>query len=405
MDLIAVLMLLVGNASQSGELENLKKRIEDPPIFRTFGIKIRGGITGIVQGSLNNRKEFGGNGAAGEFSADLSLDGSIGDKGSFRLRFDFEHGPGLTDFPPVFTNPDGKTTGPNNDVETFMSEDILNEARYTHRLFGDFLEITLGKIDLTGYFDQNSYANDETFQYIAQAFNNNNAIDWGGSVNFFGVGAVLTAHPTRALAVTLGWFQGDKGYKSFFDRPFLAGQLSLTTHWAGREGNYRIYSWTRRTPHCRSTSDPTAFLSCDLISPIDQIRIKGGNTGVGLSLDQQLSDSLGFWTRLGFQDPDVSQFDKAFSVGLVASASAIGRPNDALGVAYGISFPSSSYEDATGFSDIEHYAEIYYKFVVSGDGSTTGFHLTPDLQIVVNPAGNGAVHPVFVPGLRAQFSF
>lgn len=398
-------MLLVCNASRGSEIENLKKKIEDLPILSTFGIKISGGLTGIFQGSLGNRKEFGGNGAGGDFSADLSLDGSIGDKGSFRLRFDIEFGSGLTDFPPVFTNPDENPTGPNNDVETFIPKDILNEAWYSRRLFGDYLEITLGKIDLTGYFDQNNYANKETIQYIAQAFNNNNAIDWGGSVNFFGLGIVLTAHPTKASAITLGWFQGDGSYKSFFDHPFLVGQLSFTAHWAGREGNYRFYGWGRLTPHCRNKSDPTVFLACDSVDSADQVRIGGSNIGAGVSLDQKLSGSVGFWARLGFQDPDVSQFDQAFSLGITVSGQLIGRSADVLGLAYGVGFPSSSYKNATGFSDVEHYIEIYYKFVVIGDGSTIGFHLSPDFQFVFNPEGNGSVHPVFVPGLRAQFHF
>jgi high affinity Mn2+ porin len=403
--LLVLFISLVCNTSKADEIEDLKKRAEDLPIFKAFGIKISGGLTGIFQGSLNNPKEFGGNGAAGEFSADLSLDGSIGDKRSFRLRFDFEHGAGLTDFPPVFTNPDGNTTGPNNDVETFIPRDVVNEAWYTHRLFGDFLEITLGKIDLTGYFDQNKYANKETFQYIAQTFNNNNAIDWGGSVNFFGLGIVLVAYPTKTSAISLGWFQGDGNYKSLFDHPFLMAQLSFTTHWAGREGNYRFYGWGRLTPHCMSKSDPTVFLDCSLVDSADQIRIEGRNVGVGASLDQQLSDSVGFWARMGFQDPHVSQFNSAFSVGVTTSGSPIGRPNDAIGIAYGIAIPSGDYKEATGFSEIEHYIEIYYKFVVTGDGSTTGFHLTPDFQLVANPGGDGSVHPVIVPGLRAQFHF
>lgn len=402
---MALLTLLVDSTSQADEIENLKKKIEDLPVFSTFGIKISGGITGIFQGSLGNQKEFGGNGVGGDFSADLSLDGSIGDKGSFRLRFDFEYGAGLTDFPPVFTSPDGNPTGPNNDVETFIPKDIVNEAWYSHRLFKDYLEITLGKIDLTGYFDQNNYANKETIQYIAQAFNNNNAIDWGGSANFFGLGIVLTAHPTKASAVTLGWFQGDGSYKSLFDHPFLIGQLSFTTRWAGREGNYRFYGWGKLTPHCRSKSDPTVFLGCESVDSADQVRIGGSNIGAGVSLDQKLSDSVGLWARLGFQDPDVSQFDKAFSLGISVSGQIIGRCADVLGLGYGVGFPSSSYKNATGFSDAEHYIEIYYKFVVIGDGSTIGFHLSPDFQLVFNPGGNGSVHPVIVPGLRAQFHF
>ncbi len=405
MVLLALLILLLDSPSQAGEIESLKKKVEGLPVLSTFGVKISGGLTGIFQGSLGNPKEFGGNGAGGDFSADLSLNGSVGDNGSFRLRFDFEYGAGLTDFPPVFTNPDENPTGPNNDVKTFIPKDIVNEAWYTHRLFGEYLEITLGKIDFTGYFDQNNYANKETIQYIAQAFNNNNAIDWGGSINFFGLGFVLTAHPTKASAITLGWFQGDGNYKSLFDHPFLMGQLSFTTHWSGREGNYRFYGWGRLTPHCRSKSDITVFLNCDLVDSGDQIRISGNNIGVGVSLDQKLSGSVGFWARLGFQDPDVSQFDKAFSVGIAISGLLINRSADVLGLGYGIGFPSNSYKDATGFSDAEHYVEIYYKFVVCGDGSTIGFHLSPDFQLVANPGGNGAIHPVFVPGLRAQFHF
>jgi hypothetical protein len=205
--------------------------------------------------------------------------------------------------------------------------------------------------------------------------------------------------------VTLGWFEGNGNYERFFDEPFLAGQLALKTDWAEREGNYRFYGWGRQTPHCKRGSDPAAFLNCDLINPVDRIQIKGSNSGVGLSMDQQLSDAVGFWARFGFQDPDVSQFDKAFSTGVVTSGSVIGRQDDTLGLAYGIVLPSGSYKGATGNSDKEHYAEIYYKYVVSGDGSTTGFHLTPDVQLVANPAGNGAVDPVVVYGLRGQVHF
>lgn len=191
----------------------------------------------------------------------------------------------------------------------------------------------------------------------------------------------------------------------FLTTPFLMGQLRFTTHWDGREGNYRFYVWGRLTPHCMSKSDPTVFLNCNLIDAVDRVRIKESNIGVGISMDQQLSDSVGFWARLGFQDPHVSQFDKALSAGVVTSGSTIGRSDDALGIAYGIALPSSDYKKATGFSDIERYIEVYYKFVLGGDGSTTGFHLTPDFQIVINPGGNRAIHPVIVPGLRAQFHF
>ncbi len=377
------------------------------PVHSLSRAKLSGGVTGIYQKSIGNDQAFGGNGSEGQMSADLFLEAPIGESGLFLLRLDIEQGAGLTSFPPVFTNPDGNTTGPNNDVETFNNTESLNlnEARYEHRLLGDRLKITFGHIDLTSYFDENNYANKETFQYIAQHFNNNIAIDWGGSVNFFGPGFILNAYPTEALAVTLGWFEGDGNYEKFFDDPFLAGELTFKAHWGGREGNYRLYAWERQTPHCRSSSTPEAFLNCDLIDPADQVRLKGRNAGFGLSLDQQISQTVGIWARLGYQDPDVAQFDKTFSAGAVTSASAIGRADDVLGVAYGIVIPGSSYKSVTGYTNKEHYAEVYYKIVVTGDGSTTGFHVTPDVQYVANPAGNGVVDPVIVYGLRTQIHF
>jgi len=371
-------------------------------------IKLNGGMTGIYQWSAGNASQFGGNGSEGQMSADLFLETPIGDKGAFLLRLDIEQGVGLTNFPPVFSNPDGNVTGPNNDVETFNNSQSLNvnEVRYEHRLLRDGLKITLGQIDLTSYFDENAYANKETFQYIAQHFNNNIAIDWGGSVNFFGPGFVLTASPNENVTLTLGWFEGDGNYENFFNDPFLAAELTVKTNGAGRAGAYRLYGWERKTPHCTSSTDSGVFLDCQLITPTtDQILLKGKNSGIGLSLDQELSPAVGVWARAGYQDPDVSQFDKAFSAGVVTAASRMWRPHDSLGLAYGIVLPAGPYKAATGHTDHEHYAEIYYKFVVSGDGVATGFHVSPDVQYVVNPAGDGTVDPVLVHGVRTQVSF
>ncbi|MBI3607205.1 MAG: carbohydrate porin [Nitrospirae bacterium] len=417
--------------SQAGEMESLKQEVEGlkgrveqiekkdgettdgeghklHPVQSAFGAKLSGGATAIYQKSVGTPSAFGGNGAEGQMSADLFLESPIGNKGSFLLRLDIEQGVGLSNLPPLFTNPDGNLTGPNNDVETFNNPESLNvnEVRYEHRLLRDFLKITMGQIDLTSYFDENNYANKETFQYIAQHFNNNIAIDWGGSVNFFGPGVVLTAYPSNAWIVTLGWFEGNGDYTSFFNDPFLMGELTFKVQGAGRVGNYRAYAWERQTPHCQSASAPGVFFNCALISPAaDQVQIKSRNSGFGLSLDQQLSSAVGIWARAGYQDPDVAQFDKTFSAGVVTSAARIGRPDDVVGLAYGLVAPSGAYKSATGFSDKEHYAEIYYKFVVSGDGSTKGFHVTPDVQYVANPAGNGAVDPAVVYGLRTQVHF
>ncbi len=85
--------------------------------------------------------------------------------------------------------------------------------------------------------------------------------------------------------------------------------------------------------------------------------------------------------------------------------SGLGRADDALGLAYGAVFPSNAYEAATGRNDVEHYAEVYYKLVLFGDGESRGLHMSPDIQVIANPGGDGAVDPVVIWGLRTQVTF
>ncbi|MGH7274763.1 MAG: carbohydrate porin, partial [Nitrospiria bacterium] len=212
------------------------------------------------------------------------------------------------------------------------------------------------------------------------------------------------AYPSESVDVSIGWFQGEGNYDDIFRQPFFIGQTTLKTRFGGKEGNYRFYGWGRFTPHCKSVSDAAVFSNCDLINEADQVRIKSGNSGFGLSLDQGISESVGIWARFGFQDPDVSQFEKAVSGGVVLSKM-LGRSSDKVGLAYGAVFPADDYKAATGRSDVEHYAELYYKYVPFGDGVLTGLHITPDLQLVANPGGDGGVDPVFIWGLRTQVSF
>ncbi|MGH7275163.1 MAG: hypothetical protein ACREIQ_11995, partial [Nitrospiria bacterium] len=134
--LLVMSLLLVGSAIEAGEVEDIKKEVEVlkekvkqieekevevreekghelHPIRTLFEAKITGGFTGIVQGSLNNEGRFGGNRSEGSMSTDVFLEFPVHEKGSFLLRLDIEQGAGLTSLPPLFTNPDENTTGPN----------------------------------------------------------------------------------------------------------------------------------------------------------------------------------------------------------------------------------------------------------------------------------------------------
>lgn len=428
-------LLLIASPVQAAELDDLKKEMEVikqevrelkekeievrddvghrlHPVRSLMGVTITGGLTGIAQGSLNNENRFGGDSSEGSMSADLIFEAGMGEQTSFLLRFDVVQGEGLGRTPPLFSSPNGNTMGTNNDVEGFNEPRLnINEARFEHSL-NSLLTFALGQIDLTSYFDENNLANDETIHYLAQQFDNNPAIEWGGSENFFGPGVVLKSAPAEFLDFSFGYFEGDGDYQKMFARPFLIGQAVLKVQPGGREGSYRLYGWGRLTPHCRDVDDSSVFVNCgDPASPgtsPTEVRIKGHNSGVGVSLDQQVSDGLGLWARLGYQDPEVSQFDKSVGVGAMLTG-LLQEDRDALGLAYGAVFPSNDYDQVFQQThgrglDAEHYAEVYYRYVVFGDESM-GLHITPDIQVVGNPGGDSTVDPVFIWGLRSQVTF
>lgn len=376
------------------------------PVRRLYGTTINGGLTTIFQGSLNNSERFGGDRSEAFMSADLIFEYGFGAGSSFLFRFDVVQGEGLTSIPSMFLNPNGNPSGPNGDVEGFNNQQLnINEVRYEHRFFDNRAMISFGQIDLTSYFDQNNYANSETDQFLANQFVNNNAIDWGGSENFYGPGLVVSVNPDKMLGLSIGFFEGDGDYKDFFDNPFLIGQLSIQTETGGREGNVRLYGWGRLTKHCRNMKDLSVFQNCALIDSDEQIKVQDQNSGFGISLDHQVTDHIGVWSRFGYQDPDVSQFDLAISGGVIFSGGLIGRFNDELGMAYGVSFPSSPYTLASGFNEVEHYVEVYYRLAPLGNGARPEIQFSPDIQIVANPGGDSSVAPVFIWGFRTQVNF
>ncbi|HEX9758885.1 MAG TPA: carbohydrate porin [Nitrospiria bacterium] len=413
-------ILAQGESEVEKELKEIKERLKEleqekievtdedghrlHPVRSLYGATISGGLTAILQGSLNNKERFGGDHSEASISADLILEYGFGEESNVLFRLDWAPADGLGNLPPLLVNPNGNPSGPNADIEGLTTLHLV-EARYEHRLLDEAILIAFGQMDLTSYFDSNHYANSERDQFLAQQFVNNTAIEWGGDENFLGPGVVLGLNSSERVGVLVGFFEGDGNYKDFFDNPFLIGQLSIQTQTGGRDGNVRLYGWGRLTDHCNSASDLSIFSDCTLILPADQNKRQDQNTGFGFSLDQQVSGGIGVWSRFGYQDPDVSQFEFAVSGGAGFSGEMIGRPDDELGVAYGASFPSGPYELATGFNDVEHYGELYYRMVPFGDGRRPEIQISPDIQIIANPGGDRSVDPVFIWGFRTQVNF
>ncbi|MAZ06274.1 carbohydrate porin [uncultured Marinobacter sp.] len=269
------------------------------------------------------------------------------------------------------------------------------------------IEVNFGKMDPFVFFDQNAVSDDETRSFVNQAFVHNPLLDVGGDVGVdefgFTPGLRLAyiddyAKP-KQYTVSLGVFGSGKGasFNESLDSPFVILQAGTEQRmFTGLSGNYRIYAWRNG----RGT---------DLDGAI------GSHTGLGLSFNQQVADYTRLFLRAGWQTQGRVTFDRTLTLGGEWGGSYWGRGADALGLAMGWLWVSDDFRreastldtDGNGVADYgyrasgsEQIAELYYRYWLNNQ-----FTLSPNLQYIRNPGGNGQAANVAAAGLRAQFGF
>ncbi|MFW5698261.1 MAG: carbohydrate porin, partial [Planctomycetota bacterium] len=122
--------------------------------------------------------------------------------------------------------------------------------------------------------------------------------------------------------------------------------------------------------------------------------------GVGLGIDQEVRDDIGLWLRYGLADPSVSQIAHALSFGASIDTAVAAAQGEVLGLGYALTLPSDDYTDAVGDRDPEHHVEVYWRWDLGN-----GLAVTPDLQYVLDPAGDPDADGVAAFILRGEVSF
>lgn len=415
----AIAALVLGSSvsarAEDPEIEALKKRVEAleksiskeevvdelghkfHPIHSIYGLKVGGTLTMTAQSATHTKASARG---AFALSADIALESPVGKDGRAVVVFDYQRGQGLQGLPSFFTSPNGNASGPNADLESFNNDQAhITQAYYEHNV--EKLDLTLGQLDITGYFDANEFANNERSQFLANVFVNNPAIEFGGSADFYSPGARLTYYPVENFDISLGAFDGNGDYSETFDKPFYMAEANLKISPAGNEGNYRLYYWNKQG---RDDIANTANSSDDLLK-------RAENKGVGVSIDQWLTTNVGVWLRAGTQREKVARFDKHLSAGVHVSGAAFNRENDHLGFGYAATYMGKEYRGFLKASNpnldtgTERYMELYYNYAVGDATDVTGLHISPDIQYVMNPAGDTGATKVFIYGVRLQTFF
>jgi hypothetical protein len=271
------------------------------------------------------------------------------------------------------------------------------------------MQLTFGKMDIFGFFDQNDAAGDESIQFLNSVFVHNPLLDAGGEVavdaNGFQPGFIASYFNERnqaeAWRLSLGVFgAGDEGasYQRSLSTPLFMVQAEKQLKlFGGLTGNYRGYAWMRRqAPEVDSVSTAR-------------------HTGIGVSIDQRVGDGINLFGRFGRLEQGELAFNRAISLGAEFNGGYWGRGGDAIGVGGSWLKTSATYRSLGGSGDIngdgsadfaftpagaEQVAEIYYRYRISPQ-----FEVSPDVQWIGHAAGNPDAKDVTVIGLRANFAY
>ena len=330
------------------------------------------GLTGVVQGS-NDAEDVSGeidDQTDGSWSMDVEIEAPIGDNGLAFALIEAGQGDGLTDELAVFHGVNGDATGEASSL-------AVTEAWYEHYFCDERVALTVGKIDLSNYVDGNMVANDETVQFLNTGLVNSLAIEFPEDN---GAGVHVGVYPAEWIELNFGWAESDADWEDIFDNSFGIAEVNIKPDLLDREGNYRFYAWTNGSDKAE----------------IDGTDVDEDGWGVGVSLDQNITDDMTVFLRAAYQDDNVYEIESAWSTGAEIRGTRWNRENDVFGIALAQAFVNSDLDP----DDTETLVEIYYNYAVNDQLS-----ISPDIQIIGNPGGNDDNDTLVVLGARAQVNF
>ncbi|CAB1369641.1 carbohydrate porin [Denitratisoma oestradiolicum] len=401
------------------EFQTLSMQKQARQIEALEGITVGASLTGLVQkvgarGTASGLAETRAN-----YRGDISVTlpgGEMGNtEGKIFGHFRFGQGNGIG-LRPTYTSSANTTAFEVGSTPADDSFGILAQAWYqlTIPLMDDglkanareHLHLTAGKIDPFVFFDQNVAADDESARFMNNTFVHNPLLDSGGDIGAdaygFAPGAIVQYVNQREKGsewgLSLGVFGSGPGanFTGSLSGPLVIAQAETAARFNYLPGNYRVYLWRNGRG-----------------AGYDGVEQK--HAGIGVSVDQKVSDELTLFGRHGRQTQGKVRFDRALTLGAELAGSPWARAADSIGLALGALRTSGDFRndaptvdaDGDGTPDFgypaggtEKQMEIYYRYRLNSH-----VELTPDFQWIRRAGGDGNAPTVKVFGLRARVGF
>jgi len=306
-------------------------------------------------------------------------------------------------------------------------QDDLNQL--AGRIPTDRVMISIGKFSISDFFDYNSYSKDPRTQFFNWSIWANGAWDYPADTRGYTYGIVTELiKPSWSIRLSSVAVPRIANYhlleyklpKAHSETLEFEHKISISK----RGGDLRfIFSHTRsKAPSYKDGINALAtndnFL-LDVISGDAENNSYGGKKfGVGFNIEQELTDQVGFFSRIGWNDGKYAswaftEIDQTFTAGLSVKGTLWKREEDVVGIAVANNAISSGHRN--------FLKEGGYGFII-GDGKLNYGHetiietyynakllkflwLSFDYQFVKNPAYNKDRGPVHVFGLRGNVFF
>ena len=257
---------------------------------------------------------------------------------------------------------------------------------WEQKLWDDKLLFAVGKLGLPYYFDDNKIGR---WDFFSHALIRNRVYPH----RYHTIGAIARYDWNEHLYIQAGLNDGNgvrsqTGLNTAFDgdshwiTQFEVG-LNIQTP-EGREGNYRLECWNDGRQLSRHDGSGT----------------QRNTPGIGLSLDQMLTDQWGLFVRCGLADGKVHTFNHSWSLGATCRGFLPGRERDVLGMGICQAVTHEDYRQAYGASASETIMELYYKIKLN-----THMSFQLDCIGLLNPGTNPDNENALIPGIRIGATF
>ncbi len=288
------------------------------------------------------------------------------------------------------------------------------------------IEVRLGKMDLTDFFDLNTHGSDSNLQFLNWTVDDNGAWDVASNARGY-TDAVIVEYDDHSRSIRFAEAMMPKTpFSQFLDANLARSRsenLELEVrgkHIFNRDGVVRVLGYLNHATMGSYRVANAEFLDGQTATPdiTATRREERHRYGFGLNMEQEITNDIGIFGRLGWSDGHNEAFcytedDRTLQFGGVVRGGSWRRKTDRAGVAYVVNGIIAAHQQ---------YLALGGLGIMLGDGGLTygrekivetfytahlwrGFSMSYDFQHVIDPGYNQARGPVSVSAVRFHTEF